>query len=120
VSGSGWIAIGLVGGAAAGARYLCDSTIVRLAGADFPMGILVVNLVAALALGAVAGSGLHGEGLTIVAGGAIGSFSTFSTWMLDTHLLRVGRGADLAWLNVVVSLVAGSAAFAVGHQIIAR
>lgn len=118
MSGTGWIAVGLVGGAAAGARYLCDAKILRLSRGDFPVGILVVNLAGTLALGAAAGSGLQGEAMTIVAGGAIGSFSTFSTWMLDTHILRAGRGAKVACLNVAISLLAGFGAFVVGHQIV--
>lgn len=119
MSGEGWIAIGLLGGAAAGARHLCDGTILRLSQGGFPLGTLGVNLLGALALGALAGMGIHGEALTIVAGGAISSFSTFSTWMLDTHILRAGKGAKLAWLNVSVALLAGFGAFALGHGIAA-
>ena len=44
-----------------------------------------------------------------------GSFTTFSTWMLDSErLVEVGR-ARLAWLNIGISLVAGFAAVALGH-----
>lgn len=112
-----WVAVGLLGGAAAGARYLLDSEVSRRAGHPFPTGILVVNLIGALALGFVASSALDGEALTIVGGGAIGSFTTFSTWMLDTHLLAAGERAHLAWANVAGSMIAGFVALALGHGI---
>lgn len=112
-----WVAVGLLGGAAAGARYLLDSAVSRRIESHFPTGILAVNLIGALALGVVAGSTLHGETLTIVASGAIGSFTTFSTWMLDTHLLAAGERAHLAWANVAGSMIAGFVALALGHGI---
>jgi CrcB protein len=115
MSPAGWAAVGLLGGAAAGARYLFDAELAHRADAHFPFGILTVNLLGAFALGLVAGSALHGEALTIVAGGVIGSFTTFSTWMLDTHLLGATERAHLAWLNVAVSLAIGFAAVSLGH-----
>ena len=111
----GWIAVGLLGGIAAAARFAIDVAIVARAGSRFPLGILAVNLSGALALGLVAGSALHGEALTIVAGGGIGSFTTFSTWILDTHRLGEAGYARLAWLNLGLSLVAGFAAVALGR-----
>jgi fluoride exporter len=117
VSATGWLAVGLLGGAAAGARYLLDAEISHRIPSRFPLGILAVNLVGAFALGLIAGSALRGEALTIVAGGTIGSFTTFSTWMLDTHLLGTAERARLAWANVVVSLLAGLLAVTLGHSI---
>ena len=51
----------------------------------------------------------------IVAGGGIGSFTTFSTWILDSHRLASAAWPALAWLNIGLSLVAGFAAVALGH-----
>ncbi len=111
----GWIAVGLLGGAAAAARFLIDAEIAARANSEFPLGILAVNLSGALALGIVAGAALHGEALVIVAGGGIGSFTTFSTWILDSHRLDEAGHANLAWLNIGLSIVAGFAAVACGH-----
>jgi fluoride exporter len=111
----GWIAVGLLGGVAAAARFAIDAEIVVRADSEFPLGILAVNLSGALAIGLVAGAALHGEALTIVAGGAIGSFTTFSTWILDSHRLGQAGLARLAWLNIALSLAAGFAAVALGH-----
>jgi CrcB protein len=115
VSAPAWIAVGLLGGIAAGARFVIDAEIAAHARSSFPLGIFAVNLVGALALGLVAGAALHGEALAIIAGGGIGSFTTFSTWILDSHRLREAGKADLALLNIGLSLVAGFAAVALGH-----
>jgi CrcB protein len=115
VSAPGWIAVGLLGGAAAAARFLIDAAFMSRADGPFPFGILAVNLGGALALGLVAGAALHGQALVIVAGGGIGSFTTFSTWMLDSHRLGEAGHTHLVWLNVGLSLVAGFAAIALGH-----
>jgi fluoride exporter len=115
MSVAGWIAIGLLGGIAAAARFVLDYEVSLWSSGDFPLGILAVNLLGALAIGAVAGSTLHGEAATIVTGGVIGSFTTFSTWVLDSHRLAVAGRAELAWLNIALSAVAGFAAVALGH-----
>jgi fluoride exporter len=111
----GWVAVGLLGGIAAAARFLIDAEIAARATSEFPLGILAVNLSGALALGVVAGAALHGTALVIVAGGGIGSFTTFSTWILDSHRLREAGLARAAWLNIGLSLAAGFAAVALGH-----
>jgi fluoride exporter len=111
----GWIAVGLLGGVAAAARFLIDAEIAARARSPFPLGILAVNLSGTFALGLVAGAALHGEALVIVAGGGIGSFTTFSTWILDSHRLRESGLARAAWLNIGLSLVAGLLAITLGH-----
>ena len=115
MSAAAWIAVGLLGGVAAGARFLVDFEIASRARGPFPWGILAVNLAGALVLGVVAGVALDGDALVIVAGGGIGSFTTFSTWILDSHRLDLAGQARLAWLNIAVSLLAGFAAVALGH-----
>lgn len=115
MSAPAWIAVGLIGGLAAAARFLLDAEISARWPSRFPFGILAVNLLGALALGVVAGAALDGEARTIVAGGTIGSFTTFSTWVLDSDRLRGGGHVDLALLNLGGSLVAGFAAVTLGH-----
>ncbi|MCO5316682.1 MAG: fluoride efflux transporter CrcB [Solirubrobacterales bacterium] len=113
----GWVLVGMLGGLAAGARYLLDAEISRLTGSPFPIGIFAVNMTGAFLLGLVAGSTLHGEALVIVGGGVLGSFTTFSTWILDTRLLQMADLAKLAWLNLSLSLVCGLAAVTLGQVI---
>jgi CrcB protein len=115
MSAGGWIAVAALGGTAAIARFAIDAELVARAEHPFPVGILAVNLIGSLALGLIAGAALSGEVLVIVAGGGIGSFTTFSTWMLDSHRLAEAGQVRLVWLNIGVSLVAGFAAVAFGH-----
>jgi CrcB protein len=115
VNAPAWIAVGIVGGLAAAGRFLLDAAVAARAESEFPVGILVVNLSGALAIGLVAGVALHGAALTIVAGGGIGSFTTFSTWILDAHRLELAGRPDLAWLDIGLALLAGFLAVALGH-----
>ncbi|MGB7589600.1 MAG: fluoride efflux transporter CrcB [Solirubrobacterales bacterium] len=115
MSAAAWIAVGLLGGAAAAARFAIDAAFAARADHPFPVGILAVNISGTLALGMVAGAALHGQALVVVAGGAIGSFTTFSTWILDSHRLADAGHAHLVWLNLGLSLVAGFAAIVLGH-----
>ncbi len=115
MSAPAWIAVGLLGGTAAAARFLIDAAVTSRTDHPFPLGILAVNIGGALVLGLVAGAALEGEALVIVAGGGIGSFTTFSTWILDSHRLADAGHTHLVWLNLGLSLVAGFAAVALGH-----
>jgi CrcB protein len=110
-----WIAVGLLGGVAAAARFALDAEIAARAESPFPLGIFVVNVSGALLLGIVAGVGLDGAALVIVAAGGIGSFTTFSTWILDSHRLGATGLARLGWLNIGLSVAAGLAAVTCGH-----
>jgi CrcB protein len=97
LSAPGWIAVGLL---AAAARYLIDSAFAARTAHPFPLGVLAINLAGTLVLGLVAGAALSGEALIIVVGGAIGSFTTFSTWMLDSHRLAEAGHAHFVRLNL--------------------
>ncbi len=111
----GWAAVGLLGGLAAAARFALDAEIAARTQSPFPLGIFAVNVSGALLLGFVAGAGLDGGALVVLAGGGLGSFTTFSTWILDSHRLGEAGLADLAWLNIGLSVAAGLAAVALGH-----
>jgi fluoride exporter len=106
---------GLLGGAAAAARFLIDAAVTARTVHPFPLGILAINIGGALALGLVAGAALEGQALVIVAGGGIGSFTTFSTWILDSHRLAEAGSRLSRRLNVGLSLLAGFAAVALGN-----
>jgi CrcB protein len=115
VSVAAWAAVGLIGGVAAGARFLLDSEVTARLPFPFPFGILAVNLSGALAIGILAGAGVDGDAYAIAAGGAVGSFTTFSTWILDSHRLGTADRAELAWLNLGLSLLGGLLAVSLGH-----
>lgn len=115
MSPAAWVAVALLGGAAAAARFLIDAGLSARADHPFPLGVLAINVGGTLALGLVAGAALSGQALVVVAGGGIGSFTTFSTWVLDSHRLAEAGHTHLVWLNVGLSLLAGFAAIAFGH-----
>ena len=63
------------------------------------------------------GLAVHGETLVLLGGATLGSYTTFSTWMLQTRRLALDGEASLAILNVVLSLAAGVGAVALGRAI---
>jgi CrcB protein len=118
----GWVAVAALGGAMAIARFLVDTTVAtRLSpswlGDGFPIGTLAVNLSGAVVLGVFAGAALSGSAYTILAGGGVGTYTTFSTWMLESHRAGEGGDARVLWANIALSLLAGLAAVALGHWI---
>lgn len=115
MSATAWVAVAAVGGVMAIARFALDAVLSDHPVQPFPLGILAVNLLGSFALGIAAGAGIGGETLTIVAGGGTGSFTTFSTWMLDSERLRESDRQGLATLNLAGSLLAGLAVLALGH-----
>ena len=108
------LGIGVLGGAGAVGRFLLDGSI---AGTTFPYGTLVVNLLGAFVLGALTGAALSSDELRLAGTGLIGSFTTFSTWMLETQRLAEDGEDAPAALNLVVSLVAGLAVAALGREL---
>jgi CrcB protein len=72
--------------------------------------ILVANLVGTFALGLVGSNVVVGTGL-------IGAYTTFSTWMLETHRLAEDGRWRPAVLNVVGSLAVGLLAAWLGRQL---
>jgi CrcB protein len=111
------IACGLFGGVGADARFLVDGAISARAGRRFPFGILAVNVSGALVLGVLAGAALDGDGQLLIAGGLLGSYTTFSTWMFDSDRLREEGSRDLATLNIVASLALGLVAVWLGREL---
>jgi CrcB protein len=117
VSALGWVLAAVLGGGAAILRFLLDGLVSARAGRELPLGTLAVNLSGAFALGLVTGLALSGDEATLVGGAAIGSYTTFSTWMLETHRLAEDGEVVAAWANVAVSLATGLAAAALGRAI---
>jgi fluoride exporter len=104
------LGVGALGGVGAVARLLVDAAVSERVGTAFPWGTLAVNATGAFALGVVGTS-------TLVATGLIGGYTTFSTWMLETHRLGEDGRFALGVLNIVVSLAVGIAAAALGRAL---
>ena len=110
-----WTAVVLIGGAGSVARFLVDGAV--QGGRDFPLGTMAVNLSGAVVLGLLAGLVLGHNAALLAGTAAVGSYTTFSTWMLETQRLTEESQHRKAVVNVAASLVAGVAAAALGQQI---
>jgi CrcB protein len=111
------IAVGLVGGIGATGRFLLDSVVSARVGRSFPWGTLAVNLTGAFALGALAGATLSENAYRIAGVGLLGAYTTFSTWMLESHRLAEDGRLRLGVVNLLASLVAGVAVAWLGRRI---
>ena len=112
-----WLGVGVLGGLAAAARFLLDAIISSASGARFPLGTLAVNLSGTAVLGLLAGIALRGDAFLLAGTAAIGSYTTFSTWMFESHRLAEDDRSWLLAANVLASLALGVAAAAAGRII---
>jgi CrcB protein len=110
-----WVAVTLIGGAGSVLRF--DGIVAAASGRDFPYGTLAVNLSGAVLLGLITGLALGGSAALLAGTAAVGSYTTFSTWILETQRLTEERQYRKAVLNIVVSLVLGVAAAELGRLI---
>ena len=107
----------MIGGCGAVLRFLVHGAVSAPLGRSFPYGTLIVNLSGAIVLGLVTGLSL-GRAAALLAGtAAVGSYTTFSTWMFESQRLGEDRQVRALTANLAVSLVAGVAAAAVGRWI---
>ncbi len=112
-----WAAVILIGGAGSVVRFLADGLVASAAGRDFPFGALAVNVSGAMILGLLTGVALGHDQALLAGTAAVGSYTTFSTWMFETDRLAEERQFRRAAANVIVSLVLGVAAAALGGLI---
>ncbi len=82
-----WIGAALVGGVGALARFHLDAFVELPSAGEFPLGTLVVNLLGAFCLGLLTGLSITGDTLLVAGTALLGSFTTFSTVMLETERL---------------------------------
>jgi CrcB protein len=117
MSAATWAGVALLGGGGAVARFVVDGAGAGRVDYDLPVGTLAVNVSGAFLLGLVAGLALTGDALVLAGTATLGSYTTFSTWMLETQrLVEEGEGRG-AGLNIVVSLAAGLLAIALGRAV---
>ena len=100
-----WLFVGLGGALGSMARHGVNHLIQRRGFADsFPLGILLINVLGSVAIGAFAGLlasarvQLSYEVRLFVTVGVLGGFTTFSSFSLDTlALLRGGHHWPAIW-----------------------
>jgi CrcB protein len=86
-----WLGVAATGGLGAVLRFVVDGGVSARAGRGFPYGTLAVGT------------------------GAVGAYTTFSTWMFETQRLGEDRQLGRLLANVVVSVLAGLLAAAIGE-----
>ena len=112
-----WACVVLIGGAGSVVRFLADGVVGAAGSRDFPLGTLAVNVSGAVILGLITGLALGHDQALLAGTAAVGSYTTFSTWMLETQRLTEERQHRKAIVNVAVSLAAGVVAAALGRLI---
>lgn len=109
--------VGLAGGAGAVARFVVDGAVGSGVVSEFPFGTLVVNLTGAVTLGVLVGASVHGDAYRIAGTGALGGYTTFSTWMFESQRLGEDGELRLGIVNLIVSLLAGVTAIWIGRAL---
>lgn len=96
-------------------RFLVERGATVRIRSTLPVGTLLVNLLGSFLLGALVGLDTSADVLRLLGIGLLGSFTTFSTWMFETHILAKGGFTRLATLNVLLSLLLGLLCVWSGH-----
>ncbi len=112
-----WVAVAVLGAIGAVARLLLEDLVSSKLPIAWPVGTLAVNVSGTFMLGLLAGIALTGNALVLAGAATIGSYTTFSTWMLETHSLSEDARRRAALANVLVSVVVGIGAAALGQAI---
>jgi CrcB protein len=109
-----WLAAALLGGGGALARFHLDAFVELPSAGEFPLGTLAVNLLGAFCLGLLNGLSLASDTMLLDGTALLGSFTTFSTVMLETERLGEEGERRLGLLNLAVSFAGGLAAAVAG------
>jgi CrcB protein len=109
-----WTGVALLCGGGAVLRVLLDGAVQGRLPGSFPRGTLAVNALGSLLLGLLHGSGVTGDALLLSGTALLGSFTTFSTWMVQSERLAEEDEGGIAVANVLGSLAVGVAAVVLG------
>jgi fluoride exporter len=114
MSAPAWILVAAMGAVGSLLRFRLDALVQQRVNGAFPLGTLAVNLVGSFCLGLLTGLGVTGDTLLVLGTGLLGSFTTFSTWMLEAERLAEEGEGRLAFANVAVPLATGLGAALLG------
>jgi fluoride exporter len=112
-----WIGVVLIGGIGSVTRFVVDRAVARRVARPFPYGTLMVNISGAALLGVLGGLTLSKDAALLTGTAFVGAYTTFSTWMLETHRLGEERQTWAAVANIVVSVALGLAAALLGQWV---
>jgi CrcB protein len=109
--------VALCGGLGAVARFAVDGLVEDRVSSEYPFGTLVVNLSGTFLLGLLVGLGASDRVQLLMGTATLGSYTTFSTWMLESHRSAQDGEPGLAWRSIAIALVAGLAAAGLGRVV---
>lgn len=117
MSGAVWIGVALLGGCGALARFGLTLLVADRFHPHLPLGTLAVNLSGAFLLGLTAGAALDGDARLLLGAGALGSYTTFSAWMLETQRVGEAGRRRVAAANLLLGVGLGLAVAALGREL---
>lgn len=110
-----WVGVAFLGGCGALARFGLTLLVADRLHPHLPAGTLAVNLSGAFLLGLLVGGSVEGDARLLFGAGLLGSYTTFSTWMVETQRIGEAGKRRLAFVNVLLSIALGLAAAALGR-----
>lgn len=120
-----WISLG--GAVGTGGRYLIDAWISRMVDSGFPAGTFTVNLLGSFLLALLMYTAADADGLSTttfmaLTTGAMGGFTTYSTFSYETMELLTdgawGMAATYVAATLLVCLAGSFGGFAVGKYVL--
>lgn len=101
------------------ARYFISSMLIKTLGSSFPYGTIAVNLLGCFVIGFLTiisenKMALSPNSRALLIVGFCGAFTTFSTFILETATLLRDGDTMKAFLNVLISVLAGFLVFRAG------
>jgi len=112
-----WIGVAAFGGLGAVGRYVIGTGLSARTSSPFPLGTFIVNLTGAFALGLLSGLAVSEDLGLLLGAGALGGYTTFSTWMLETSRLSEAHRTRLDLTYLAASLLAGLLAVWLGREL---
>jgi len=116
------LAVGIGGMLGALARFGLSSLVARRVGEGFPFATLLVNVVGCLCIGVLFAwfeqrPEISTQTRLLLSTGILGSFTTFSTFGLETIVLAQAGQARLALASVAANLLLGLGAVVLGRTL---
>ncbi len=96
-----WLGVGVLGGLGSLGRFLVSRLVSAGTRGGFPFGTLVVNLSGTVVLGVLVGAAVRGDAYLLTGTATVGSYTTFSTWMLESEREGEARRRTVMLVNLL-------------------
>lgn len=117
MSWAAWVGVAVLGGCGALARFGLTLLVADRLHPHLPLGTMAVNVSGSFLLGLLVGTGLDGDARLVLGAGALGSYTTFSTWVLETQRIGEAGKGRVAVANIVLSIALGLTAAYLGRRL---